>query len=94
MKLLACAVRDGAVGAFLTPMFFRSKGEAIRSFTDAATNSEHQFSKHMSDYVFYVVGEFDDNSGLFSPCEPLRLISALECSAPDPRSPPPGHVAE
>lgn len=81
MKLYAFSVRDEAVGSFLPPMFFRSKGEAIRAFSDAVANPEHQFAKHMSDYVFFCVGEFNDASGMFGAFEPVRIMSAFEVGA-------------
>lgn len=87
MKLLAFSVRDEAVGAFLQPMFFRAKGEAIRAFADAVGNPEHQFAKHLNDYVFYFVGEFDDQAGRFVVAEPVRVLGAFECaSRPDSAS--------
>lgn len=77
------SVRDTAVGAFLPPFFTRSKGEAIRSFSEACNNAEHQFAKHASDYTLFFLGAFDDNSGLFTPCEPERILSAMEVLGPD-----------
>lgn len=81
MKLLAFSVRDGAVQAFLPPFFVRHVGEAMRSFADAVTDPNHQFAKHVSDFVLYRIGEFDDLSGLFEPLEPARIISGLEAQS-------------
>lgn len=83
MKLLAYSVRDEAVQAFLPPFYVRHLGEAIRSFSDAALDAQHQFYKHRSHYVLYAVGSFDDASGLFQSAEPVRVISALECHSPE-----------
>lgn len=79
MKLVVFSVLDKAVGAFLQPFFSRSKGEAIRSFTDAAGRPDEPFMKHPDDFVLYFIGEFDDSSGLFLPNEPQRVMSAREC---------------
>lgn len=81
MILLAMSVRDQAVESFMPPFFVRHTGEALRSFSDACQDQSHQFSKHASHYVLYAVGSFDDASGLFSPKEPVRLVSGNEVFA-------------
>lgn len=82
MKLIACSVRDEKVEAFLPPFFVRTKGEAIRSFTQAVDSPEHAFAKNLPDFVLYEVGAFDDVSGTFSFQEPLRLLSGFEAKTP------------
>lgn len=75
-------VRDGAVDCFISPpLFMRSKGEAIRAFTDACQNGEHEFNKHAKDYEMFFLGEFDDRSGVFvsSAGGPVSVIRAVEC---------------
>lgn len=79
MKLVVASVLDKAVGAFLQPFFARSKGEAIRSFSDACGNPEQAFVKHPDDFVLYLFGTFDDGSGMFEVAEPVRVVSAREC---------------
>lgn len=74
------SVHDKAVQAFLPPFFCRSKGEAIRSFSEAA-NDPQRFARHAVDYDLVELGEFDDNSGLFSGSGPNRVIGAVECLA-------------
>lgn len=63
MKLLLCSVRDEAVGAFLTPFFVRSRGEAIRSFTDAINDPKSQFLGHVNDYSLWYIGTWNDEHG-------------------------------
>lgn len=84
MKMFACSVLDKAVGAYSAPQFFRSTGEAVRSFMDAVASNETPFHRHAEDYVFMCVGEWDDNAGILSGREPQRLISAVECVNPVP----------
>lgn len=79
MKLYVFSVLDNAVGAFLPPFYARSKGEAIRSFTEAANAAEHAFKKNSRDYVLFQLGVFDDVSGVFDCGEPDRVLSAAEC---------------
>lgn len=74
----AFSVYDKAAGAFLPLFFCRSKGEAIRSFTSAVADEKHQFGMHKGDFTLFACGSFDDASGLMSPVEPERVLSALE----------------
>lgn len=78
MIMYGFSVFDGAVGAYLPMFFARSKGEAVRSFTSAVQDSAHQFGKHKGDYALYLIGSFDDGSGIFDSDAPQRVISAVE----------------
>lgn len=80
------SVLDKAVNAFLPPFFARARGEAIRSFSEAANDEKHQFRRHLDDYVLYELGEFNDAAGIFTCGEPVRIISARECLVSDPVS--------
>lgn len=74
------AVRDSAVDAFITPpLFMRSKGEAVRAFTDACQDSKHEFAKHARDYELFHLADFDDRSGAFVPVTPLSILRAIDC---------------
>lgn len=72
------SVYDSAVNAYLPPFFARSKGEAIRSFTEAASTRDHQFAKHALDYTLMSLGKFDDGSGTFETDLPVRIVGASE----------------
>lgn len=88
MQLYVFSVFDKAVGAYLQPFYARSKGEALRSFTEACSDDKSPFSKHGTDYVLMFHGVFDDGSGLFSTVEPERLLSANEAVSGSQRQPP------
>lgn len=60
------SVFDVKVGVFAPPFCGRSRGEAIRSFTDACKDESLPFKRHPGDYKLYFMGEFDDNSGIIS----------------------------
>lgn len=82
MIIQAWSVYDNALGAFMQPQFFQSRGQAIRAFTDAVQSEGSQFSKHSGDYHFFYLGDFDDNRGEFiDPAKgvPERVISAQDC---------------
>lgn len=64
MKLLAYAIRDKQVDAFLPVFFVRAKGEAMRHFIDAVADPKSRFGSHPGDYDLYQLFEFDDVSGM------------------------------
>jgi len=79
MILGVFSVFDNAAKAYLPPMFFRAKGEAVRAFMDAVATTDHQFSKHASDYTLFELGEWDDSNAEFNAfVVPTRVMSAYE----------------
>ncbi|QCQ84863.1 nonstructural protein [Blackfly microvirus SF02] len=78
MKMQVFSIFDKAVSAYLPPFYTRSKGEAVRSFSEAANDPSSQFNKHMLDYSLMFMGEWDDNSGEFTGVQPVRVLSAHE----------------
>ncbi|QCQ84806.1 nonstructural protein [Blackfly microvirus SF02] len=78
MRLIICSVFDSKVGAFSPPFFVKTRGEAIRSFTDACKDSSLPFTKHPADYRLFFLGEFDDVSGVVFGDKPEPLIGADE----------------
>lgn len=85
MRYAIFTVYDKAAGAFLPPMFMRSKGEAIRSFQDAVNASDHQFHRHAEDYVLYHLGYWQDDTSAFVSEEhaPVRVVTGLEVLSKD-----------
>ena len=71
------AVKDIKVGAFMAPFFMRSKGEAIRAFTDFANDGQSMPSKHPEDFCLYEIGTWDDDTGslVSIPMESLGLAA-------------------
>ncbi len=63
MKILVFAVYDAAAEAFLLPMFFDTKGQAVRAFVDAVNAEDHQFARHAEDYTLFHLGFFDPSKG-------------------------------
>jgi len=72
-----CTVKDRAADAFGRPMFVPSTGVAIRSFSDEINrnNAENQLFNHPDDFDLYELGQFDDNTGLFTLHEQPKLLS-------------------
>lgn len=74
------SVYDKAVNAYIQPFYARSKGEAIRSFTEAANDPQSNICKYATDMHLMYLGEFDDASGTFAPLLPERIVSATDVS--------------
>jgi hypothetical protein len=77
MKQIICTVKDRAADAYGRPMFVPSAGVAIRSFSDEINrnNAENQLYNHPDDFDLYELGEFDDNTAVFSLHEQPKLLS-------------------
>lgn len=89
MMMQVYAVYDAAVKAFNAPFYFRSRGEAIRSFTEAVSDEKSNFFKYASDYNMFYLGEWNDADGCFvCPVAPERVISAQEVLPLGPEFPP------
>lgn len=64
MKYLLISIHDRAVDAFMPLANVRAEGEALRVFTDLLRDPNSQQSKHPDDYDLYIIGTFDDQTGL------------------------------
>lgn len=71
------AVHDAAVGAFNQPLFFRSRGEAVRAFQNAC-GTEANFKAHAADYSFWLIGSYDDKTGALLRVDPDRVCGAMD----------------
>lgn len=77
MILTLCSVKDRAADAFGRPMFVRSIGEAIRSFSDEINRAaeDNQLYNHSDDFDLFELGEFCDNTGILKTHELPKLVS-------------------
>jgi hypothetical protein len=71
-------VYDSKAGVYGHPTVARSKGDAIRSFTDAANNPEHIFCNHCEDFTLLLIGEFDEHSGTIIPISPAVTLGRAQ----------------
>lgn len=78
MKLSIFAVYDVKVGAYMQPFFSPSVGSALRSLTDAVNDQKHEFSRHAEDYTLFILGNWDDASGLFDTSPPESVVTCRE----------------
>lgn len=79
-KYIAVSVRDSAVGLFAVPQFVVSKGIAMRSFADEVRRVDpaNQLNKHPEDFTLYVLGTYDDESGMLDWHLPELLVKAID----------------
>lgn len=67
-------IRDCKTLAFLQPFFSPQVGSAIRAFDDEVNKESSPFHKHPADYNLYELADFDDQSGEFIACVPIKLL--------------------
>ena len=72
---------DMAAVAYTRPFFLQSDGQALRMFTDIATDAEHEVGKHPEDYSLIRIGIYDDQSGQLVDQSNETLATALEVVA-------------
>lgn len=79
MKTKLFSVRDSKSEAYLPPLNFRSRGEAIRAFSASANDVNHNFNRYAEDFFMFEIGEFDDETGFISVhAQPIALGSAVD----------------
>ncbi|QXP08276.1 MAG: nonstructural protein [Arizlama microvirus] len=78
MLLKAFAVRDGKAEYYMNPFFQKTMGEAERSFRSLVNDEKSIVHQYPEDYDLYFLGEYDDQTGKFSPLEaPQHLQKAV-----------------
>lgn len=79
MKLVAVAVRDSAVDAFMRPFFVPTTAFAVRSFGEEMKNADSPMAKSPQDFALFELGSFDEESGRFENLEsPRQLVRAQD----------------
>lgn len=79
MILKIYSVYDSKAEAFASPMYFQTKGQAIRSFTEAANDKSHPIGKYPEDFTIFELGEFNDSNSRFTLYDtPYSLGLAIE----------------
>lgn len=76
-----CSIYDTAVQAYMRPFMVQAEGQAMREFGDLVCDDNHPVGKHASDYELYVLAEFNDKSGEFTPVERRCLARGHELRA-------------
>lgn len=79
-KLLMFSVQDAAADAFIRPFCFPAVGLAHRSFADEVNrnSADNSMYQHPDDYSLWRIGEFDEDSGIITPCQPERIAAGSQ----------------
>lgn len=59
-------VYDSKAEGYMNPFYVKSRGEAIRSFTEIANDKSHQIGKYPADFTLFELGEWDENTSKFT----------------------------
>lgn len=59
------SVYDSKAEVYMTPIFFKTKGEALRAFTSTVNDESHHFHKYAEDFTLFEVGSYDDSKCKF-----------------------------
>lgn len=77
MKLKVLACYDSKAGVYSTPFFQPTVNTGMRAFSDAANTPDHSINKHPEDYCLFLLGDWDDETGVFTPlADPKSLGKA------------------
>lgn len=88
MNLLAFSLYDTKAGCYGVPFFMSHVAAAMRAVADLAQDRTTTVARYPSDYAIHSIGSFDDNTGLFSPQQPVShgsvagLLEAYGVKAP------------
>ena len=70
------SMRDNVSGLYNNPTFENDDNCAKRSFRYAVNNNDF-LAFNYSDVDLFKIGEFDNESGKFYPCDPLKLMDGV-----------------
>lgn len=59
------SVYDSKIEAFMQPFFLRTRGEAIRAFTELCSDATSNPGKYPADFTLFELGTFEELSGKF-----------------------------
>lgn len=75
MKIFS--IFDEKAEAFLQPFFLATVGQAERALLDAMRDDEHNFSRYPSDFTLFLIGEYDEVTGVITP-QKTGLMNLVE----------------
>lgn len=68
-------VFDGKALAYLPPFILPEVGMASRVFGDCVNSDDHQFGKHPEDYTLFLIGSYDDRTGMFGELDTRSVVA-------------------
>lgn len=63
------SVYDSKAEFFAQPMFFRTTGEALRSWSQACNDEQQDLSKHPGDFSLFHIATYDTDTGVLTMLE-------------------------
>lgn len=79
MIKLIFTIYDSKAETYMDPFCAKTKGEAVRMFTDTCNDPNHQFYRHAEDYTLFHLGTYDDNQATHDLlATPVALGIAIE----------------
>lgn len=73
MKLKAYSVFDEKADVWTQPFFQLNEATAQRVMANAVNSEGHNFNMNPEDYSLYCVGEWNDDTGVFTPLKEKKL---------------------
>ena len=81
--MLMFSVFDTKLAAFGTPFYMPKENVAIRTFNDLTNDPKSSIYKHPEDYTLYLLGNFNDETGLVESQKPHPMLNAAGLSKKD-----------
>lgn len=78
MKKVICSVRDSAADVYASPFTSQNINTAMRDFAHACRDQQSQLSKNPEDFALYLLGEFEDDTGILIPVAPKLVANATQ----------------
>lgn len=75
MILYLFSVYDDKAAAFAPPFLERAEGAALRGFMNACNDEKSSLFQSSADYSLFIVGNFDDTTGVLTPISPPRVLA-------------------
>lgn len=69
-----CSVYDSASATFGRPFFVPTVSFATRAVLDELRAADSPLAKHPEDYILYLLGDFDDATGIFDCIGPEVVV--------------------
>lgn len=81
MKTQLYYTYDSKAEVFKHPNFYGNRGDAIRAFSEACSDSKTEIGAYVEDFSLFHIGELDDSNGVFTPLKsPVMVITGIDAS--------------
>jgi hypothetical protein len=77
MIVKAYSFLDQKLGLFSMPFFCHMEGQAVRTASELAADTSTTIGRHPEDFSLYLVGEFNDNTGILTVVGPTAITNIV-----------------